>query len=257
MASIGGTVVGRMEGRFPTSTLFIADHFELGGAVPTTALFEAFARAVSAALPAESGEILVTEPVAPPAWRAALEGLGFVAHRSKTCVRRDLGASLPEGTASLTLRSLADVGVATFLLRMVSASEGDPFELHRGAERDVEREWSELVEYAGERFDPGAWFVVDDDSGPVGVLLPQALTSEVGTLCYLGVEPGRRGRGLGAALHALGLRLLAQRGLRRYVGSTDDRNLRMLRTFTRNGCTVTERDVFLARPTLRDPDSAG
>ncbi len=105
-----------------------------------------------------------------------------------------------------------------------------------------------LVASAGDRFDPTSWFLVDDTDGPVGVVLPQTIGADLGTLFYLGVEPDRRGRGLGAAIHGLGLWILAMRGLRRYVGSTDERNAPMLRVFARNGCPVTERDLYFGAP---------
>jgi ribosomal protein S18 acetylase RimI-like enzyme len=45
-----------------------------------------------------------------------------------------------------------------------------------------------------------------------------------GTLFYVAVLPAFRGRGYGRALHAGGLAMLAERGVTRYVGSTDTRN---------------------------------
>ncbi len=142
------------------------------------------------------------------------------------------------------MRSLTEAGEPPFKARLAEASEGDPFEERRTGARDLEREWRDLVESAGKRFDPARWWLVDDARGPIGVVLPQRVNESTGTLYYVGVVPSRRGAGLGRRLHALGLSLLAADGVRRYVGSTDVRNSAMRAVFARNGAPVTGTEAY-------------
>jgi ribosomal protein S18 acetylase RimI-like enzyme len=145
--------------------------------------------------------------------------------------------------AGFTLRSLAELGEVAFAAAMDLAAEGDPFEPE--GPRDALQELRDLVELAGERFDASGWFALLDDAEQVaGVVLPQRWAEPRGTLFYVAVAPPFRGRGLGRALHALGLRLLGERGAERYVGSTDTRNEAMVHIFSRNGCTEIARQIF-------------
>jgi ribosomal protein S18 acetylase RimI-like enzyme len=116
--------------------------------------------------------------------------------------------------------------------------------------RDPEADFQELVELAGDRYDPGSWFIAEIGSDTVGVLLPQVLpdAGTEGTLFYVGVLPAFRGRGYGRALHAAGLSMLAERGAEDYVGSTDTRNQPMLRIFQKNGCELAATQLFFRPP---------
>jgi len=175
--------------------------------------------------------------------RAWLEAGGWTVATSKLVVDRRApfpDGPVPEGHA---LRSLAAMGEEEFAAAMDRAAEGDPFE-HEGP-RDALQELRDLARLAGDRFDPAAWFaLVDGDGHVAGVVLPQTWEGPGGTLYYIAVTPEFRRRGLGRALHALGLRLLGERGAERYVGSTDTRNEAMVRIFERNGCTEIARQVF-------------
>jgi RimJ/RimL family protein N-acetyltransferase len=242
-ATDGVSVQGRLEGEFPAPRLFARAKVVLAPGAREDLVHRAFADAVAAAYAESGGEVVAWENPDEAAWRAALEAAGFRPVRRKAFVERTLD-DLPSVPPGLVLRSLAEVGERAFCARMAEASEGDPFEERKGAERDLDREWRELVSYAGDLFRPDRWWTVDDDSGPVGVVLPQAFSTEKGTLFYLGVLPHRRGVGLGRALHAQGLHLLAAQGLRRYVGSTDLRNEPMRRVFERNGCRVKGVQVY-------------
>lgn len=241
-------VVARLEIRTPTPGLLVAGRLQLEPGCDARAACEAFATQAVAAVGADGGEVLLVERPENDAWRAALEARGFVVVRRKAFVGRELGSALPDVPGGLALRSLAEAGEATFIARMHEASRGDPFEERRPAVRDLAAEWQDLVASAGVRFDPARWVLVEDADGPLGLVLPQRVNATTGTLYYLGVVPARRGRGLGRAIHALGLRLLADAGLVRYVGSTDVRNAAMLAVFARNGCPVEGTEVYLAMP---------
>lgn len=254
--------VARLEGEFVMSTLFQARRGEIGGGTRAPEAWAAFAMHLADAFEARGGEVLVWEGAEQDRWCAALEGAGFRRARRKAFVTRELTSDLPVASLALRLRSLGEVGERAFLERMIEASQGDPYEDREGSHRDYVREWAELIEHAGERFDPAGWYLVDDDAGPVGVLLPQADDDATGTLSYIGVVPSRRGHGLGRELHATGLSLLAGRGKTRYIGSTDLRNAPMLRVFERNGCRVKGTQAYYAiapragAPDLADRDGA-
>jgi len=249
----GDRIVARLAIRRPTPALLIADRLDCEPGVDRRVVCDAFAeQAVAAASAGPSYEVLVVERPENDAWRAALEARGFAVVRRKAFVERSLLDALPEAPDGFALRSLAEAGEAPFIARRQEASQGDPFEERRGDPRDLGKEWQVLVAIPGPQFDPTRWFLVDDAQGPVGIVLPQA-NARTGTLYYVGVVPSRRGQGLGRAIHALGLRLLAAAGLARYVGSTDVRNAAMLAVFARNGCPVDGTEVYLALATEATP----
>ena len=115
-------------------------------------------------------------------------------------------------------------------------------------------EWRELLDYAGEALDRDLWRLALVDGAVAGVVLPVVWPGDdrTGTLFYVGIVPSHRGRGLGRALHAEGLRLLAAAGAVSYSGSTDCRNEAMARVFERNGCEILGRQLFLV-PAGRAP----
>ncbi len=157
----------------------------------------------------------------------------------------DLAApAVPDGWR---LETMAALGEEEFAARMVVASEGDPFS--PSTPESAVADLRELVQYAGEEFDPEHWFAVSDGD-PLGVLLPQVYPDDPleGTLFYLGVVPERRRQGLGSQLHRLGLEFLHERGAVRYVGSTDERNIAMLKVFAHAGARVLRRQTILRRP---------
>ncbi|MFH1864364.1 MAG: GNAT family N-acetyltransferase [Candidatus Eisenbacteria bacterium] len=94
------------------------------------------------------------------------------------------------------------------------------------------------------------WALAQVDGETVGVVLPQEFPDHdgEGTLFYVAVLPAFRGRGHGRALHAAGLAMLAERGVTRYVGSTDTRNGPMLKIFEANGCSQTGTQLFYRAP---------
>lgn len=249
----GSRVCARLEGRLLAPRLFHARRFQAAVADRAAEAQRAFARAVAAHFGDQGGAVLAWMDEKSAAWRAALEDVDFRLARRKAFVERDLTGDLPPASGGFTLRSLAEVGERAFLARKRAVAEGDPFEERRGPEPGVHSPWSELLEYAGERFDPNRWWLVDDADGPVGVLLPQKTSADTGTVFYVGVLPARRGRGLGVRLHALGLHHLARQGARKYVGSTDLRNVAMLRVFERNGCCVTGTQGFFVRTAGASP----
>ena len=240
----GSIVRARLAGRSPCRGLWIADKIVIEAGSDPIEAHRAFARALAAACAPSGGDVLVIETPESGVWQSALLETGFLPGPRKVFVERRLDDDLPPAPSHWRLRSLLEAGETAFVARMFEASEGDPFEERKGGKRDLDREWRDLVEGAGARFDPARWKLVDDERGPVGVVLPHAVNAETGTLSYVGVVPSRRRVGLGSGLHALGLRLLAAEGLRRYVGSTDVRNAAMRAVFAKNVAPVTGTEAY-------------
>jgi GNAT superfamily N-acetyltransferase len=247
-ATRAGSLVARLQARRPVPSLVVADRVECVQGGAESEATAAIAASLAAFAATHGREILLVDRATTAALHAALTAAGLRVVRRKAFVERSLTTSLPPVPEGLSARSLADVGEDEFVARMTECSEGDPFEERQGTERDPKREWRELVEHAGPRFDASRWLLVDDARGFVGVALPQAVNEKTGTLYYVGVAPARRGAGLGRALHAYGLRALAAHGLVTYVGSTDVRNVAMRRVFAANACPETGTESYFAGP---------
>ncbi len=174
----------------------------------------------------------------------ALERSGFGVKKRKIVVERSIVGYESPYDDPFTYSSIEVVGRENFVRVMAEASEGDPFE--DSTDRDVDREFQEMVDYAGKRFDPTWWTTADLGGETVGVVLPQAYAGcdDEGTLFYVGVRPSFRGRGYGKILHAAGLEFLSRHGVTKYVGSTDERNVPMIAVFKANGCAQTATQVF-------------
>lgn len=166
-----------------------------------------------------------------------LEQAGWHLARAKAFVERHLQEAVPVPPRDLDFISLAQVGRPAFVQALLTASQGDPFET--STPESAEQDFSDLVEYAGDAFDPEGRLLAQQSGEMVGVLLPQRYPDQphTGTLFYIGVFPQARGRGLGRRLHAEGLQRLQARDVTLYQGSTDLRNEAMRRVFAANGCT--------------------
>lgn len=134
---------------------------------------------------------------------------------------------------------LSTMDHADFARIMLAASDGDPYDTSTA--ESAEADLAELVQAAGDAFDPSGWFAVSDERGGIGVVLPQPYPDDptTGTIFYLAVLPHRRGEGLGRQLHRLGLDQLRRRGVQHYAGATDATNLAMASIFAANGCRLT------------------
>lgn len=132
-------------------------------------------------------------------------------------------------------RSLAEVGAEEFAQAMVRAAVGDPFDT--STPQSALEDLRELQDAAGPEYMPEEWVLVEDDEGPIGVVLPQLFPDHpaAGTVFYVGVVPARRGQGWGRALHRYGLTRLAALGASEYHGSTDAENAPMRAIFATNG----------------------
>ena len=155
-------------------------------------------------------------------------------------VARDLSNLGVVEFPSWQTQTLALLGEDAFASTMLDASIGDPFET--STPESALADLRELEEEAGATFDPRQWLVVSDETGEIGVLLPQVFEDDPssGTLSYLAVMPERRGQGFGRRLHQFGLQRLKDLGAVTYRGSTDAENAPMLAIFAANGCTASD-----------------
>jgi GNAT superfamily N-acetyltransferase len=151
----------------------------------------------------------------------------------------------------LVWKSLAALGEQTFLRYLVAAATDDP---EGSAATNPEQEFQELLDHAGEAFNPNQWFVAFDPAHAahptdraIGIVLPQQFADKPseGTLSYIGVMPEFRQQGYGVRLHQRGLELLFSWGVQRYIGSTGQSNLAMQRVFAKNQCTLLGKRYFL------------
>ena len=96
--------------------------------------------------------------------------------------------------------------------------------------------------------DPSLWTIARMHGRPVGALLlsPSPATDSVEVI-YLGIAAGARGRGLGRALIAHGLRLVAERPERTMALAVDARNTPATALYARTGFrTLRRREAFVA-----------
>ncbi|MBD3366868.1 MAG: GNAT family N-acetyltransferase [Candidatus Eisenbacteria bacterium] len=240
-----GRAAGRLTGTFLNPRLYFIQEILSNEPDVFGDVAEAFGSHLARSFGPERVEILSWERDDLAEMNQALLRSGFRVGRRKVFVERDLSGVEAPDAGPFTYISLAQTGEPRFVEIMSRAAEGDPFE--DVAARDPMTDFRELVEYAGEMFDPTWWKVARRNGRTVGVVLPQRFPGprNEGTLFYMGIVPERRNEGLGRALHRAGLAFLAQAGVERYIGSTDDRNVPMLRIFDANDCVRKGIQLFL------------
>jgi ribosomal protein S18 acetylase RimI-like enzyme len=248
VALTGTRSAGRLKGLFLNDKLYFIQELECAEGLPCSVVEDALVCHLGDSFSGAGIGILSWDRTRSAEVNAALERAGFEVEKKKAFVARGLKGDLPERGVDFAFRSLFEVGKPEFLRIMTEAAQGDPFE--DVTDGDPEADFNELVEGAGNRFDPASWMLAQVGDDVVGVVLPQELPGDdkEGTLFYVAVLPAFRGRGYGRALHAAGLSMLAERGVTRYVGSTDTRNAPMLRVFEANGCPQTGTQLFYRPP---------
>jgi GNAT superfamily N-acetyltransferase len=244
LAFRGARCVGRLEGTFVTPRVYVLREVYAADVIRAGEIQRALCWHLRPSFAGDGVTVMTWDAKESEALNGALARSGFRVTKRKVLVERSVTGYRSPYVDALEYRSLDAAGRAEFVRALAAAAEGDPFEDR--PDRDPEREFQELVDYAGERFDPAAWMVASLDDETVGVVLPQVFAGrgDEGTLFYVGVVPPFRGRGYGRVLHATGLESLARRGVTKYVGSTDERNAAMLAVFAANGCVRTGIQLF-------------
>ena len=167
-------------------------------------------------------------------------------------MRRALGDWKSPYEDRLALVSLADAGEAAMIAALGASMAGSPA-------RDLrttmpEEEFHEMRLLEGETHDPEAWSLALLDGEVAGVILANRFPlDDEGTFTFIGVAKGFRGRGLGRVLHARGLEVLQGMRLRRYLCSTDVRNMAMMRLYAAHDCKAFD----IRRQYVWEPDAGG
>lgn len=245
LAFDGERCVGRLEGVFLTPRLYLLREVHAADDPGACDVQNALCGYLRPSFAKDGITVLTWDTETSRALNDALARSGFEVAKRKVFVERRLEGYRSPHSDPFAYRPLSLVGRRRFVRVMAEASEGDPFE--DDADRDVEREFQDLVDHAGRSFDPSWWQIATLEDEAVGVVLPQAYPErpDEGTLFYVGVRPAFRGRGYGRVLHAAGLAFLSRHGVTKYMGSTDERNAPMIAVFRTNGCARTGTQLFL------------
>jgi len=244
----GPRATGRLKGLFLNDKLYFIQELRCAEGLPCSVVEDALACFLGDSFSRDGIGILSWDRTKSAETNAALERAGFLVEKKKAFVARNLKDDLPRPGTHFVFRTLAEAGKDEFLRVMTEAAAGDPFEDVAG--RDADDDFRELTDAAGDRFDPESWMLAQVRGDVIGVVLPQEYPGDdrEGTIFYVAVLPAFRGRGYGRALHAAGLAMLAERGVTRYVGSTDTRNGPMLKVFEANRCPQTGTQLFYRPP---------
>jgi GNAT superfamily N-acetyltransferase len=244
----GQRPVGRLRGVFLDDKTYVIPEMRTAEGLPCSVIEDALVAHLATTFSRDGITVFSSDRPRNREVNEALKRAGFEIEKMKAHVGRSLETELPEPETAFGFLTLAEIGREKFISVMTEAAEGDPFEDVEG--RDPDADFRELVEMAGDKYDETSWFLPLVDGEIVGVLLPQAFpgSDTDGTLFYVAVLPRFRGKGYGRALHATGLSMLAERGVTKYIGSTDTRNAPMLRVFEANGCPQTNTQYFFRPP---------
>jgi len=162
-----------------------------------------------------------------------LENCGFKITYSKMLFEKNLKEHEFLFKDIFEYESIAETGLKQFLEVFKEVVNDDP-------ERDVAYEvyFSDLVEYAEEKYEPKNWKTVMLERRYIGVMLPQIFPDkeEWGGVFYIGLIPEARNKGYGRIMLSKCMEILKGQGIKRYIGSTNTNNEPMLRVFESTGC---------------------
>jgi RimJ/RimL family protein N-acetyltransferase len=194
-----------------------------------------------------SFQVLTSDKDVAEPFNAMLRSAGYFVDERRVFMERYLEGFEVTIADRLSFRSLADVGEEFFAIVLAAATTGDPSE---DATQHMVEGYQEFIRRAGGGFDPRYWMIAYKEDETIGVILPQVYHDDntMGSLFYIGVLPEHRRKGYGTLLHAAGLEMLKERGVRRYVGSTHPDNAAMLQVFRRNGCHQAFMQLFYRSP---------
>lgn len=107
---------------------------------------------------------------------------------------------------------------------------------NKNKQQPIEEVMTSIKRELGEAWMDNCYYFTQDDEN-VGIAIPhiEPGTVDEGRLFYFGVDPNRRGEGLGVKIHNICLHLLKNFHAITYVGSTDTNNEHMIRIFEING----------------------
>lgn len=151
--------------------------------------------------------------------RELLEGRGYAVDRHFWHMARNLDGPLPDAASpeGIAIRGFVRAEHA----EVVHALIEETFEGHYQFSPTSYEEWAKTFDEGW--FDPGLWFVALEEDRVVGALTGRVLGGE-GWVNDLGVLPGYRGRGIGAALLARSFGAFQRRGLATVALNVDASN---------------------------------
>lgn len=237
-------LVGTLKGNFITEKLFNIIEIKILKNSLTESIYTAFCHYLFSL----DIEILSWDKPEKETLNKHLEKSGFEIYKKKLFFEKNLENYFRPYDNLFEFKTLTEVAEKAFIEMMVNASVGDPFE---DMSSNPEKEFQELVDYAGEKFNSDWWKIVYLNNMPIGVILPQifAHTSDEGTLFYLGIIPEFRGKGFGKIIHSIGLDFLRSKNILKYKGSTDIENKSMISIFRKNDCLQTASQLIFKAST--------
>jgi RimJ/RimL family protein N-acetyltransferase len=170
-------------------------------------------------------------------WHNALLRRGFEIYIEKCYFRKDLKGYISPYANHFAFQSMNEFGENEFLNHFVRIFPGNANRDFNNA--NPKSDFYELKGSSVENFDPARWKIAYFHGEAVGIMILKMFEHDIreGGLLSYGLFPEYRGKGLGKALHAVGLEHLAQLGAEHYVGSTDCLNDAMIKIFEANGCS--------------------
>lgn len=234
---------GCLKGTFITEKLFYILEIRIPDKNLSESLHSSFCNYLFSEFLPSGIEILSWDKPEKETINTYLEKSGFKVHKRKVFVEKNLENYCMHYDNPFNFKTLNEVGRDYFIEMMVKASTGDPFD---DMASNPEKEFQELVDYAGDKFNPDWWRIIYLNNIPVGVILPQvfAYGTDEGTLFYLGIIPEYRGKGFGRIIHSIGLDFLSKKNVLKYKGSTDVENKPMIKIFQMNGCIQTGTQII-------------
>jgi ribosomal protein S18 acetylase RimI-like enzyme len=200
------------------------------------------ARALRTAFPGQRVELLLPLEPALAGLHAALPAGGFERLHTATQVERQL-VDLPCGEPAFDLVPYAQLGRRAFARLLDETGADGTLAALRLTGAQLMGDLLEQTRDADGGFQPAGWMAARLDGrlvgAVIGLLHPGA--GRRGSLGFLGLRPELRGRGLGHALFADALAMLAEAGVEHYVDTVADDNPAMQRVALAQGCAPTAR----------------
>lgn len=169
---------------------------------------------------------------------ALLDALGFGLYQEKRgFFWHDGGQALP-APGRVRCRPLAEAGTDVFTRLVAECHEGslDRHDRHRARLLGADHEARLMLTCYDPAADRGSWLVADVDGDPVGFVAVGAFDDDgLGTIVYIGVRPGARGRGYVDDLLRTANLAARERGMHGMLSDVDTGNHPMAAALVRAG----------------------
>ncbi len=171
---------------------------------------------------------------------------GFTFHDENITVHKILNESCEE-EFDYTFKTLHELSTNEFKSIWIEAMEGS---LNPPSSLNIDELMRSVELELGPNYEDSC-LVAFEKENPIGVVIPhiEPGTLDEGRLYYFGLVPNERGKGKSKRLHQQALKILeSSYKATYYIGRTSHRNLPMLNTFAKNGCTVIEQNKVFKKP---------